>query len=158
MANLSSRSIRNYGEYFAVDKHMRDLVYYTTECKRRNTYTVMTTSAKFSFVGRTADLVQGSNGQGHFKVVMNSIGTSLLGLVMFWAWIAWIGGFFRHLKIATPNVLNLFHYTLVILIIGVPVGLLVVTAMTLAVGAAYLARQKAIMQKLIEIASSRRTS
>jgi H+-transporting ATPase len=31
------------------------------------------------------------------------LGTSLLVLVMFWILTAWIGGFFRHLKIATPE-------------------------------------------------------
>ncbi|KAK7756540.1 hypothetical protein SLS62_001376 [Diatrype stigma] len=141
------------GESLAVDKYMGDIVYYTTGCKRGKSYAVMTTSAKYSFVGRTADLVQGAKDQGHFKAVMNNIGTSLLVLVMFWILVAWIGGFFRHLKIALPDVQNLLHYTLVLLIIGVPVGLPVVTTTTLAVGAAYLAKQKAIVQKLTAIES-----
>ena len=86
---------------------------------------------------------------------MDNIGTTLLVLVMFWILAAWIGGFFRHLKIATPedNDNNLLHYTLILLIIGVPVGLPVVTTTTLAVGAAYLAEQKAIVQKLTAIES-----
>ncbi|KAI0600577.1 hypothetical protein F4775DRAFT_582539 [Biscogniauxia sp. FL1348] len=141
------------GESLAVDKYMGDVLYYTTGCKRGKAYAIMTTSAKFSFVGRTASLVQGAKDQGHFKAVMNSIGTSLLVLVMFWVLVAWIGGFFHHLRIAQPNVQNLLHYTLVLLIIGVPVGLPVVTTTTLAVGAAYLAKQKAIVQKLTAIES-----
>lgn len=74
---------------------------------------------------------------------------------MFWIVAAWIGGFYRHLKIATPENSdnNLLHYTLILLIIGVPVGLPVVTTTTLAVGAAYLAEQKAIVQKLTAIES-----
>ena len=44
-------------------------------------------------------------------------------------------------------------YALIFLIIGVPVGLPVVTTTTLAVGAAYLARRKAIVQKLTAIES-----
>jgi H+-transporting ATPase len=43
--------------------------------------------------------------------------------------------------------------SLIFLIIGVPVGLPVVTTTTLAVGAAYLARRKAIVQKLTAIES-----
>jgi H+-transporting ATPase len=83
------------------------------------------------------------------------IGTSLLVLVVFWILAAWIGGFFHGLKIATPekSSVNLLHYALILLIIGVPVGLPVVTTTTLAVGAAYLARQKAIVQKLTAIES-----
>ncbi|KAH8163458.1 hypothetical protein CIB48_g4774 [Xylaria polymorpha] len=141
------------GESLAVDKYMGDTIYYTTGCKHGKAYAIITTSAKYSFVGRTAELVQGAKDQGHFKAVMNSIGTSLLVLVMFWILAAWIGGFYRHLRIAQPHVQNLLHYTLVLLIIGVPVGLPVVTTTTLAVGAAYLAKQKAIVQKLTAIES-----
>src|ERR1700761_3010715 len=53
------------GESLAVDKFMGDMVYYTTGCKRGKAYAVCTTSAKFSFVGRTATLVQGAKDQGH---------------------------------------------------------------------------------------------
>jgi H+-transporting ATPase len=143
------------GESLAVDKFMGDIVYYTTGCKRGKAYAVVQTSAKFSFVGRTATLVQGAKDQGHFKAIMNSIGTALLVLVMFWILLAWIGGFFRHLKIATPEASDntLLKYALILFIIGVPVGLPVVTTTTLAVGAAYLAKQQAIVQKLTAIES-----
>ena len=143
------------GESLAVDKYMTDICYYTTGCKRGKAYGVITATARHSFVGKTAALVQGAQDQGHFKAVMDSIGTTLLVLVMFWILAAWIGGFYRHLKIATPEFSdnNLLHYTLILLIIGVPVGLPVVTTTTLAVGAAYLAERKAIVQKLTAIES-----
>ncbi len=143
------------GESLAVDKFMGDVVYYTTGCKRGKAYAVVQTSAHFSFVGRTASLVQGAKDQGHFKAIMNNIGTTLLVLVMFWILIAWIAGFFRHLNIATPEQSDntLLRYVLILFIIGVPVGLPVVTTTTLAVGAAYLAKQQAIVQKLTAIES-----
>lgn len=143
------------GESLAVDKYMTDICYYTTGCKRGKAYGVVTATARHSFVGKTAALVQGAQDQGHFKAVMDHIGTTLLVLVMFWILAAWIGGFYRHLKIATPEFSdnNLLHYTLILLIIGVPVGLPVVTTTTLAVGAAYLAERKAIVQKLTAIES-----
>lgn len=141
------------GESLAVEKYMGDIVYYTTGCKRGKAYAVVTATARQSFVGRTADLVQGAKDQGHFKAVMNNIGTTLLVLVMFWILAAWIGGFFRNIGITEPGSQNLFHYALILMIIGVPVGLPVVTTTTLAVGAAYLAKQKAIVQKLTAIES-----
>jgi H+-transporting ATPase len=143
------------GESLAVDKYMGDVVYYTTGCKRGKAFALVTASARQSFVGRTATLVQNAKDQGHFKAIMNSIGTSLLVVVMFWILAAWIGGFFHHLQIATPETssVNLLHYTLILFIIGVPVGLPVVTTTTLAVGAAYLAKEKAIVQKLTAIES-----
>lgn len=143
------------GESLAVDKYMTDICYYTTNCKRGKAYGIITATARHSFVGKTAALVQGAQDQGHFKAVMDSIGTALLVLVVFWILVAWIGAFYRHLKIATPEFSdnNLLHYTLILLIIGVPVGLPVVTTTTLAVGAAYLAERKAIVQKLTAIES-----
>ncbi|KAF5254362.1 hypothetical protein FANTH_847 [Fusarium anthophilum] len=141
------------GESLAVEKYLGDVVYYTTGCKRGKAFALVQTTAKESFVGRTADLVQGAKDQGHFKAIMNNIGTSLLVLVMFWILIAWIGGFFHHIGMTEPGSQNLLHYALVLLIIGVPVGLPVVTTTTLAVGAAYLAKQKAIVQKLTAIES-----
>ncbi|KAE8362084.1 hypothetical protein BDV27DRAFT_132106 [Aspergillus caelatus] len=143
------------GESLAVDKYMADTCYYTTGCKRGKAYGIVVATAKQSFVGKTAALVQGASDSGHFKAVMDNIGTSLLVLVMFWILAAWIGGFYRHVRIATPeNDENiLLRWTLILLIIGVPVGLPVVTTTTLAVGAAYLAEQKAIVQKLTAIES-----
>ncbi len=143
------------GESLAVDKFMGDTAYYTTGCKRGKAFAVVTAPARTSFVGRTATLVQGAKDQGHFKAIMNSIGTALLVIVVGWILIAWIGGFFHHIKIATPesSSTNLLHYVLILLVVGVPVGLPVVTTTTLAVGAAYLAKDKAIVQKLTAIES-----
>ncbi|KAI6709632.1 hypothetical protein JHW43_007857 [Diplocarpon mali] len=143
------------GESLAVDKYVADVIYYTTGCKRGKAYAIITHSAKMSFVGRTAALVTGAQDQGHFKAIMNSIGTSLLVLVVGWILASWIGGFFRHLELATPEDSSntLLHYALILLIVGVPVGLPVVTTTTLAVGAAYLAEEKAIVQKLTAIES-----
>lgn len=143
------------GESLAVDKYMGDTLYYTTGCKRGKSFAVVTASARKSFVGKTATLVQGAKDQGHFKAIMDTIGTTLLVLVVFWILLAWIGGFYHHLSIATPtdSSQNLLDYILILLIIGVPVGLPVVTTTTLAVGAAYLAKEKAIVQKLTAIES-----
>lgn len=141
------------GESLAVEKYMGDVVYYTTGCKRGKTYAIVTATAKHSFVGRTADLVQGAKDQGHFKAVMNNIGSALLILVTFWILVSWIGGFFHNLGMTSPGSQNLLHYALILMIIGVPVGLPVVTTTTLAVGAAYLAKRKAIVQKLTAIES-----
>lgn len=47
-------------------------------CKRGKAYAIVTASARYSFVGRTASLVQGAKDQGHFKAIMNSIGKAIL--------------------------------------------------------------------------------
>jgi H+-transporting ATPase len=92
------------GESLAVDRYMGGMIYYTTGCKRGKAYAIVQTGAKTSFVGRTATMVQSAKGAGHFEIVMDNIGTSLLILVMAWILAAWIGGFFRHLPIASPRI------------------------------------------------------
>lgn len=141
------------GESLAVDRFIGDHLFYTTGCKRGKGYAIVQAIGQKTFVGRTAAMVQGASGTGHFQKVMDSIGTALLVLVMAWLLAVWIGGFFRNLPIASPGEQTLLNYTLVLLIIGVPVGLPVVTTTTLAVGAAYLAKKKAIVQKLTAIES-----
>ncbi|EGO25552.1 hypothetical protein SERLADRAFT_355758 [Serpula lacrymans var. lacrymans S7.9] len=141
------------GESLAVDKFIGDIAYYTCGVKRGKVFAVVTSTAKNSFVGRTAALVTGSHEKGHFQIVLGGIGTILLIMVIAFIFIVWIGGFFRGLKIATPSENNLLVYALIFLIIGVPVGLPCVTTTTMAVGAAYLARRKAIVQKLTAIES-----
>ncbi|KAH9174710.1 plasma-membrane proton-e [Lactarius sanguifluus] len=141
------------GESLAVDKYIGDTVYYTTGTRRGKCYIVVTDIAKESFVGRTASLVNMGTGPGHFQRVMSSIGTTLLVLVIIWLLAVWIGSFFRGVNIATPKGNNLLVYTLIFLIIGVPVGLPCVTTTTMAVGAAFLARREAIVQKLTAIES-----
>ncbi|KAJ5982234.1 hypothetical protein N7451_012334 [Penicillium sp. IBT 35674x] len=141
------------GESLAVDRFVGDQVFYTTGCKRGKAYAIVQATGIKTFVGRTAAMVQGTSGTGHFQMVMDSIGTSLLVIVMAWVLAMWIGGFFRNLPIASPGEQTLLFYTLNLLIIGVPVGLPVVTTTTLAVGAAFLAKKRAIVQKLAAIES-----
>ena len=74
-------------------------------------------------------------------------------MVIAFIFVVYIGAFFRHDKISSPKDNDLLVYALIFLIIGVPVGLPVVTTTTLAVGASYLARRQAIVQKLTAIES-----
>ncbi|GAA6001204.1 hypothetical protein JCM10207_007463 [Rhodosporidiobolus poonsookiae] len=141
------------GESLAVDKFPGDTLYYSCGQKRGKVLAIVTASAKQSFVGKTAALVMSSNDVGHFKQVLDGIGTALLVFVVVFIFIMLIGGFFRSTGIASPKDNNLLVYALIFLIVGVPVGLPCVTTTTMAVGAAYLAKQKAIVQKLTAIES-----
>jgi H+-transporting ATPase len=110
---------------------------------------VITATGDSTFVGRAAALVnQASGGTGHFTEVLNGIGTVLLILVIFTNLIVWISSFYRSNPID-----EILEFTLAITIIGVPVGLPAVVTTTMAVGAAYLAKKKAIVQKLSAIES-----
>jgi H+-transporting ATPase len=110
---------------------------------------VITATGDSTFVGRAAALVnQASGGTGHFTEVLNGIGPVLLILVIFTNLIVWISSFYR-----SNAIVDILGFTLAITIIGVPVGLPAVVTTTMAVGAAYLAKKKAIVQKLSAIES-----
>ena len=57
-----------------------------------------------------------ANDMGHFQIVLSGIGTALLGLVIAFIFIVWIGAFFRHVGIATPKDNNLLVYALIFLV------------------------------------------
>jgi H+-transporting ATPase len=110
---------------------------------------VVTATGDNTFVGRAASLVaSASGGTGHFTEVLNGIGTILLILVIVTLLVVWVSSFYRSNKID-----YILEFTLAITIVGVPVGLPAVVTTTMAVGAAYLAKKQAIVQKLSAIES-----
>lgn len=137
------------GESLAVDKHAGDNCYASSAVKRGEAFVVITATGDSTFVGRAAALVsQASGGSGHFTEVLNGIGTILLILVLLTNLVVWVACFYRSVPIVP-----ILEFTLGITIIGVPVGLPAVVTTTMAVGAAYLAKKKAIVQKLSAIES-----
>ncbi|KAI9840771.1 MAG: plasma membrane H+-ATPase [Sclerophora amabilis] len=137
------------GESLAVDKHKGDQCYASSAVKRGEAFMVIAATGDNTFVGRAAALVNAaSGGSGHFTEVLNGIGTVLLILVIFTLLAVWVSSFYR-----SNPIVEILEYTLAITIIGVPVGLPAVVTTTMAVGAAYLAKKKAIVQKLSAIES-----
>ncbi|GAD99437.1 plasma membrane ATPase [Paecilomyces variotii No. 5] len=137
------------GESLAVDKHTGDTCYASSAIKRGEAFLVVTATGDNTFVGRAAALVSAASaGSGHFTEVLNGIGTVLLILVILTLLIVWVSSFYR-----SNGIVTILEFTLAITIIGVPVGLPAVVTTTMAVGAAYLAKKKAIVQKLSAIES-----
>ncbi|KAF1961507.1 plasma-membrane proton-e [Byssothecium circinans] len=137
------------GESLAVDKHIGDVVYASSAVKRGEAFAVITATGDSTFVGRAASLVaSASSGTGHFTEVLNGIGTVLLILVILTLLVVWVSSFYR-----SNGIVHILEFTLAITIIGVPVGLPAVVTTTMAVGAAYLAKKQAIVQKLSAIES-----
>ncbi|VEU20557.1 DEKNAAC101465 [Brettanomyces naardenensis] len=137
------------GESLAVDKHTGDSTFSSSTVKRGEALMIVTATGDSTFVGRAASLVnKASGGHGHFTEVLNGIGTMLLILVIATLLVIWVACFYR-----TSSIVRILRFTLAITIVGVPVGLPAVVTTTMAVGAAYLARKKAIVQKLSAIES-----
>lgn len=102
-----------------------------------------------TFVGRSATLVNAAAaGVGHFTQVLRGIGSALLVLVVVTLFVVWVASFYR-----SNPIVQILTFTLAITIIGVPVGLPAVVTTTMAVGAAFLAKKRAIVQRLSAIES-----
>ncbi|CAI6692065.1 CIC_HP2_G0049290.mRNA.1.CDS.1 [Saccharomyces cerevisiae] len=137
------------GESLAAEKHYGDEVFSSSTVKTGEAFMVVTATGDNTFVGRAAALVgQASGVEGHFTEVLNGIGIILLVLVIATLLLVWTACFYR-----TNGIVRILRYTLGITIIGVPVGLPAVVTTTMAVGAAYLAKKQAIVQKLSAIES-----
>lgn len=137
------------GESLAVDKHYGDEVFSSSTVKRGESFVIITATGDNTFVGRAASLVNAAaGGSGHFTEVLNGIGVILLVLVVITLLLIWTACFYR-----TVRIVPILRYSLGITIIGVPVGLPAVVTTTMAVGAAYLAKKQAIVQKLSAIES-----
>ncbi|KAG7196284.1 plasma membrane H+-ATPase [Scheffersomyces spartinae] len=137
------------GESLAVDKRFGDATYSSSTVKTGQAFMIVTATGDSTFVGRAASLVnKASGGTGHFTEVLNGIGAVLLVLVIATLLVVWVACFYR-----TVRIVPILRYTLAITIIGVPVGLPAVVTTTMAVGAAYLAKKQAIVQKLSAIES-----
>lgn len=137
------------GESLAVDKRSGDNCYSSSTVKTGEAFMVVTATGDNTFTGRAAALVnKAAGGSGHFTEVLNGIGTILLVLVIVTLLVVWVACFYRSIKIVP-----ILRHTLAITIIGVPVGLPAVVTTTMAVGAAYLAKKQAIVQKLSAIES-----
>lgn len=137
------------GESLAADKVINDPLHASSTIKRGEGFMVVTATGDNTYVGHAAHLVNASSaGTGHFTEVLNGIGTTLLILVVATLLVVWVAAFYR-----SDGIVEILHFTLGITIIGVPVGLPAVVTTTMAVGAAYLAKKQAIVQKLSAIES-----
>lgn len=137
------------GESLACTKGTQDSLYQSSTIKRGDAHMIVTLTGDSTYVGRAAALVKtASQGAGHFTEVLNDIGAVLLVLVMATLLLVWVASFSRD-----DGLSMILGHTLAITIIGVPVGLPAVVTTTMAVGASYLAKKRAIVQRLSAIES-----
>jgi H+-transporting ATPase len=137
------------GESLTVDKQKGDPCFASSAVKRGFGYMMVTAIGDNTCVGTAAALVnKADQAVGHFTRVLNGMARALLYLVIFTLLAVWVASYYR-----SDPIVQILEFTLAITVIGVPVGLPVVVTTTMAVGAAYLANRKGIVQKLSAIES-----
>ena len=137
------------GESLPCPKQQGDICYASSLVKRGDALIIVNAIGDDTFMGRMATLVSDANAdQGQFTRVTNGVGGALLVTVIGVLIAIWVTGFYRSKIIS-----DMMRQTLAITIIGIPVGLPAVVTTTMAVGAAFLAKKQAIVQKLTAIES-----
>ena len=134
------------GESLPADKKPGDTVYSGSVARLGEMTAVVTATGGDTYFGRTAKLVETAGRRSHFQEAVLKIGNFLilgtLGLVATILMVAlWRGD---------PAVDTLL-FALILTVAAIPVALPAVLSVTMAVGAAALARMKAIVSRLVSI-------
>ena len=132
-----------------MQKKVSETIFQSSTVKRGEGTMMVTATGDSTFVGRSAALVNAAAaGTGHFTQILRGIGITLLVIVVVTLSVVWVSSFYR-----SNPIVRILTFTLAITIIGVPVGLPAVVTTTMAVGAAFLAKKRAVVQKLSAIES-----
>ncbi|RUS20315.1 hypothetical protein BC937DRAFT_95494 [Endogone sp. FLAS-F59071] len=136
------------GESLAVRKGRGDRLFSSSVVKRGEAKAVVVATGDNTFVGKAASLVSSTKDSGHFTLVMNRIGYYLIACDFIAVCIIVISSFYRGVSIV-----QILVYAAILTIVAVPAALPTVITTTLAVGAALLAKKKAIVARLTAIES-----
>ena len=136
------------GESLAVSKRTGDFLYASSPVKRGTGYAVVAATGSRTFVGKSAKLVSQAGSTSHFRQVLDTIGLTLLVVDIIFVFIIFIQGYYRNQELT-----YILQLTAILTVASVPIALPAVTTTTLAVGAAILAKKKAIVTRLTAIES-----
>eukprot|EP01094_Clydonella_sp_ATCC50884_P029853 TRINITY_DN950_c0_g1_i5.p1 TRINITY_DN950_c0_g1~~TRINITY_DN950_c0_g1_i5.p1 ORF type:complete len:947 (+),score=188.27 TRINITY_DN950_c0_g1_i5:51-2891(+) len=107
-----------------------------------------------TYFGKAAKLVQGTEGSGHFQKVLKRIGYGCIVLIVIFVVLELIVQFGVRRKPCTgvlEGQCTSLSNTLVLIVGGIPVAMPTVLSVTMAIGAAYLAKEKALVTRLTAI-------
>ncbi|NQE52538.1 Copper-exporting P-type ATPase B, partial [ANME-1 cluster archaeon GoMg3.2] len=134
------------GESLPVEKHAEDVAYAGSIIKLGEMTTVVYATAMNTYFGKTAKLVEVAKTESHFQKAIIKIGDYLIVLATFLVVLIFMVAMFRH-----ESLIETLQFALVLTVAAIPVALPAVLSVTMAVGAAALAKRKAIVSKLAAI-------
>ncbi|MEJ2276278.1 MAG: plasma-membrane proton-efflux P-type ATPase [Candidatus Lokiarchaeota archaeon] len=134
------------GESLPVEKTVYDLAYSGAIVKRGEMNGVVIGTGLNTMFGRTTSLVSEAKAKSHFQKAVVKIGNYLIILAIALVSIIFVVGLVRN-----QSFLHLLQFTLVLIIAAIPVALPAVLMVSMAIGAADLAKNKAIAKRLLSI-------
>ncbi len=134
------------GESLPVNKQKGDLIYSSSIAKQGEMEGIVTATGTHTYFGKTAKLVSSAKSVSHFQKAVLTIGDYLIFLSLALVSVLILVGLNRHLP-----VMELVQFALILTVASIPVAMPAVLSVTMAVGAASLAKLKAIVSRLESI-------
>ena len=134
------------GESLPVEKHAADVAYSGSIIKLGEATAVVYATGMSTYFGKTAKLVEVAKTESHFQKAVIKIGDYLIVLAILLVGLIFMVAMFRH-----ESLVETLQFALVLTVAAIPVALPAVLSVTMAVGAAALAKKKVIVSKLAAI-------
>ncbi len=134
------------GESLPVEKHAEGVAYAGSIIQLGEMTAVVYATAMNTYFGKTAKLVEVARTESHFQKAVVKIGDYLIVLAASLVVLIFMVAMFRH-----ESLIETLQFALVLTVAAIPVALPAVLSVTMAVGAAALAKRKAIVSKLAAI-------
>lgn len=134
------------GESLPVEKHAADVAYSGSIIKLGEATAVVYATGMNTYFGKTAKLVEVAKTESHFQKAVVKIGDYLIVLAILLVGLIFMVAMFRH-----ESLIETLQFALILTVAAIPVALPAVLSVTMAVGAAALAKKKVIVSKLAAI-------
>lgn len=134
------------GESLPVEKHASDIAYSGSIIKQGEMDALVVGTGLNTYFGKTAKLVAEAKTRSHFQKAVIRIGDYLIMIAIVLVSIIFLAALFRH-----ENFFQILQFALILVVASIPVALPAVLTVTMAVGAAMLAKKEAIVSKLVAI-------
>ncbi|MFW9895776.1 MAG: plasma-membrane proton-efflux P-type ATPase [Candidatus Thorarchaeota archaeon] len=134
------------GESLPVDKKVSDMAYEGAIINQGEMDGVVIGTGLNTFFGKTTQLVEEARTKSHFQKAIIKIGNYLIIIAIILVSIVFIIGFLR-----AEQFFYILQFALVLVVAAIPVALPAVMIVSMAVGAMQLAKNKAIVSRLLSI-------
>ncbi len=134
------------GESLPVEKHTADVAYSGSIIKLGEATAVVYATGMNTYFGKAARLVGVAKTESHFQKAVIKIGDYLIVLATLLVGLIFMVAMFRH-----ESLVETLQFALILTVAAIPVALPAVLSVTMAVGAAALAKKKVIVSKLAAI-------
>ncbi|MFX1524719.1 MAG: plasma-membrane proton-efflux P-type ATPase [Promethearchaeota archaeon] len=134
------------GESLPVDKKVTDMAYEGAIINQGEMDGVVIGTGLNTFFGKTTQLVEEARTKSHFQKAIIKIGNYLIIIAIILVSIVFIIGFLR-----AEQFFYILQFALVLVVAAIPVALPAVMIVSMAVGAMQLAKNKAIVSRLLSI-------